>query len=322
MLMNKMITDWFAEKQLFIGMSIFIIGWPVGIAAGQTTQAQFAQTYGWNAVFYVTSFALAAALVLLATFYRPAPIPARHFWPTTSRLSRNEIWLICVVGWVWMLLNCAYVVMLSFGPALIVERGASFVDGGRTASLMSWVFFFALPLGGYLATRFRAPNVVMVGGLAAAALFGLLIPHWPDLTFALFGIAFALATPVIGALPAEALRRENRATGFGLYYLWYYGGVTVAPAIGGWLKDSTGTAVTSVQFATMMILACLVLVGLFRLSQVRAQQRKPSSAGDSRQRRSTRLRANADQIVAAAGEGNRVNWEVSGRPARRSQCQT
>ena len=32
-LMAKMVTDWFAGKELFLGMSIFIIGWPVGIAA-------------------------------------------------------------------------------------------------------------------------------------------------------------------------------------------------------------------------------------------------------------------------------------------------
>ena len=37
-LMSKMITDWFAGKELFLGMAIFIIGWPVGIAAGQATQ--------------------------------------------------------------------------------------------------------------------------------------------------------------------------------------------------------------------------------------------------------------------------------------------
>jgi MFS family permease len=270
-LMNKMIIDWFAEKQLFIGMSIYIIGWPVGIAAAQATQGQIAQAYGWSAVFYLTAVALAVPLALMTTCYRPAPIDRTQAMAPTCRMSRNEVWLICVVGWIWMTLNCAYFVLLSFGPVLIVERGYSVVEAGRIASIMSWVFFFALPLGGYLATRFKAPNVVMVGGLAGSVLFGLLIPlvDWPHLTFALFGIAFALATPVIGSLPSEALKRENRATGFGIYYLWYYGGVAVAPAVGGLLKDATNTAATSIHFATAMMLACLLLLGLFRVSQSR-----------------------------------------------------
>ena len=42
-LMAKMVTDWFAGKELFLGMAIFIIGWPVGIAAGQATQASLAE---------------------------------------------------------------------------------------------------------------------------------------------------------------------------------------------------------------------------------------------------------------------------------------
>src|SRR5262249_23252812 len=32
-LMTKMLTDWFADKELYLGMAIFIIGWPIGIAA-------------------------------------------------------------------------------------------------------------------------------------------------------------------------------------------------------------------------------------------------------------------------------------------------
>ena len=49
--------------------------------------------------------------------------------------------------------------------------------------------------------------------------FGLIIPFVgvPYLTFALFGIAFAIATPAIASLPAEILRPDSRASGFGIY---------------------------------------------------------------------------------------------------------
>jgi MFS family permease len=271
-LMTKMITDWFADREMFIGMSIFIIGWPVGIAAAQATQGQLAQMHGWASVFGVTAAMLGVALACMAMFYRPAPIAVPSASIERSSLSRNEVALICIAGATWMFLNCAYVVLLSLGPVFLVERGAPVVEASRAVSLMSWVFLFALPLGGYLATRFKAPNQVMVIGLVGSLIFGALIPFAsaPKAMFVLFGVALALATPVIGSLPSEALRSENRATGLGVYYLWYYGGVAVAPAVGGVLKDVTKTAATSIHFATAMIFACLCLLGYFRLRQRRA----------------------------------------------------
>ena len=42
-LMSKMVVDWFAGKELFLGNAIFIVGWPVGIAVAQLTQGRFAE---------------------------------------------------------------------------------------------------------------------------------------------------------------------------------------------------------------------------------------------------------------------------------------
>jgi MFS family permease len=274
-LMTKMITDWFAERELFIGMSIFIIGWPVGIAAGQATQGQLAQAFGWEAVFYLTAAMLAVALVVMAALYHSAPGPTAKHATATSRLTGNEIWLVSIAGWIWMFLNSAYVIVLSFGPALMAERGASVIDAGRIVSLMSWVFMVALPLGGWLTTRFQAPNTVMAIGLVGSALFAMLVPvaGMPEIMFALFGTCFALATPAISALQAEALNPENRATGLGIYYLWYYAGLTVTPALAGVLTDATHGATASIELAAAMMLGCLCLLGLFRLEQSRRRLR-------------------------------------------------
>ena len=86
-----------------------------------------------------------------------------------SALNRRELLLLTIAGLVWMLINGAYLVLLSFGPVFLSEQGTSFAAAGRVVSLMSWVFLFSLPLGGYLATRYRAPNVVMFSGLFGIA---------------------------------------------------------------------------------------------------------------------------------------------------------
>src|SRR5215470_17347054 len=63
--MFKMIIDWFAERELFLGMAVFIIGWPIGIAAAQATQSRWAESHPWPEVFYSTAALVAVALLLM-----------------------------------------------------------------------------------------------------------------------------------------------------------------------------------------------------------------------------------------------------------------
>ena len=105
-------------------------------------------------------------------------------------------------------------------------------------------------------------------------LLGALIPFLPapHVTFLLFGIAFALATPVVASLAAEVLEPHARGPGFGIYYLWYFGGMPVLLALGGLLRDWTGLATTSVLFSVGLLLCCLVLAAVFRLTQARGRK--------------------------------------------------
>ena len=268
-LMTKMLTDWFVDRELFIGMSIFIIGWPIGIAAGQAVQASMAVASSWNVVFYLTAIGSAIAFLAVAVLYRVPP--GLGDGPTGSflRLSRRELSLVTIAGLVWMFINGAYLVLLIFAPIFLIEQGISFADAGVVVSLMSWVFIFSLPLGGYLATRFKAPNVVMFGGLTGTIIIGGLIPYTnlPFVTFSLFGIFYAVSAPIVASMPAEVLSPANRGPGFGIYYIWYYAGSAFLPVVGGYLKDITGTAASSVLFGVAMMIATLILAGLFRLAQ-------------------------------------------------------
>ena len=77
-LMSKMLTDWFAHKELFLGNAVFIVGWPAGIAAGQATQSHMAEWASWHAVFASSTALVALALVLKVLFYhRPPSLPER-----------------------------------------------------------------------------------------------------------------------------------------------------------------------------------------------------------------------------------------------------
>jgi len=65
-----------------------------------------------------------------------------------------------------------------------------------------------------------------------------------------------------------------RGPAFGLYYLWYFGGMPVLIALAGVLRDRTGTATASLALATVMVACCLALLGVFRGAQAR-RRRQP-----------------------------------------------
>jgi MFS family permease len=270
-LMSKMLTDWFADKELFLGNAIFIVGWPVGIAAGQATQSWLAEIQSWQFVFASSAVLAALALLLMAVFYHSPSDQGDSPAEKPHKLTWDTIKIACLAGIIWMFLNGAYLVMLSFGPAHLIERGVSIARASALVSMMSWVFIFALPLGGYLATRYRAPNVVMAGGLVASIVLGALIPFapYPFLFFTLFGIALAVAAPVVGSLAAEVLDPRARGPGFGVYFLWYFGGMPVLIAFAGLLRDWTGSVTASLLFATSLLVCGLVLAGYFRSVQAR-----------------------------------------------------
>src|SRR5262249_6987903 len=160
--------DWFAERELFLGMAVFIIGWPIGIAAAQATQSRWAASHPWQDVFFATAALVAVALVLMLLFYRLPP--GSHASPDAARgrLSRWEVGMACLTGAIWMFLNAAYLAVLSFAPSKLIEGGMSIPAADTVVSVMSWVFIVAVPLGGYFANRYEAPDAVMVGGLVAS----------------------------------------------------------------------------------------------------------------------------------------------------------
>ena len=271
-LMSKMLADWFADKELFLGNAIFIVGWPVGIAAGQATQSWLAGMTSWQLVFGLSSVLVALALLLMAAFYHRPPGLHAATPEQPQRLGWQDIKIACLAGIIWMFLNGAYLVMLSFGPSHLIERGMEVAQASAVVSLMSWVTIFAIPLGGYLATRYRIPNAVMFSGLAVSIALGAALPFapYPIVFFTLFGIAFAIATPVVGSLAAEVLNPRVRGPGFGVYFLWYFGGMPVLIAFAGLLRDWTGSITASILFAVGMLVCCLLLAGVFRLLQGRS----------------------------------------------------
>ncbi len=273
LLLTKMMQDRFQGADLFPAMAVYVLGWPIGIAAAQATLPGLAVEHGWQLPFLVAAAAGALAFAALAAAARPVPrAPAPP--PGQDRLSAREVRLMCLAGACWACINGTYMVLVTFAPPLLEEGGLSVAEAGFATSLMSWVNILAVPAGALLARRAGAVRPMVLGCITAAALLAAALPFaepgWGAAILAAHGLLYALPITVFSALPALAVPPARRAQGLGVYFIFFYAGCTGFPALAGWFADSFGGATAPVLLAAALLAAALALFVLFRREVGRA----------------------------------------------------
>ncbi len=108
---------------------------------------------------------------------------------------------------------------LNFGAEYLVFKGSTLIAASAIVSLTSWIIIPALPLGAWLADRLGRPVLIMAANFAAISLLVFTIPFttFHFALFALLGLVFGPAGGLIMALPAQVLRKPNRALGMGIF---------------------------------------------------------------------------------------------------------
>jgi MFS family permease len=245
--------------------------WPLGIALGLATLGVLAEATTWRWAILVTALQAALAFGLMLVFYRePAATPGRDHgdgrWWT---ISRRETTLTVMAGLAWAMLNAAFILLLSFGPKLLLERGLAPASANLVVSWASFLSIATVPLGGVLLDRVRRRDAVIAAGLAGAgAASGAFALGGPAaLWSALVGLLVAPAAGVV-ALPGEVLPPRSRSTGFGLFYALYYACMGLVPVVAGYLVDRHGGA-AALWLAAVLWLSTLLPLGIFRALQRR-----------------------------------------------------
>jgi cyanate permease len=271
-LMTKMVTDWFADRDIVPAMAVFVASWPLGLALGLLTFPPLAAQYGFAPVMYLAAATVAVCLVLVAAVYYPPPgVPLERKGHFQLDLSRREWILISLAGLIWGSFNAAYVILVSFLPDQFALHGYTLAEASRTVSLLAWVVIAAVPLAGYLAERLRRPNLLMIGGfvLTAGATALLPVAGVPAIPFAVVLIVIGVPAGLIMALTAEAVRPQNRSVGMGVFYTWHFACMAILPSLAGNARDLAQSAAAPILFAAgIMVLTTLALLG-FRLVQWR-----------------------------------------------------
>jgi len=272
--LTKMITDWFAGKEMATAMAIFVNSWPAGVALSLLSLPLIGTAYGLAAVHLFVA-ALITIGAVMAAFYR-APQSAIAGVASSARLSVQVMMAVIVAGLIWGLFNLGFAMIFSFGPTMLVERGYTIAQSGSVISIVLWLAVFSVPLGGFVADRLKRPQFVLVAGSLLFALLMLLLAHSGvviPLVVALGLISGQPAGPMM-SLPARVLEPATRALGMGIFYTLYYAAMTVGPIVAGAAAKWTGTAAAAFDFGAAVVLACPLLLWLFNHS---AQALSPDS---------------------------------------------
>jgi MFS family permease len=267
-LMSKMVTDWFAGKEIATAMAIFVNSWPAGIALCLFVLPALAAAKGIASALLLTTAFCMLGFVLLATLYRPpaqtgagaAAAPASPSAPAAqaSWPRPRVIQAVVAAGCIWGLFNAAVGMVFGFGITMLVERGWSLAAAGSATSLVLWLVSASVPIGGFMADRTGKPIVIMLAGFALFAI-ALLTAARTDAVipaFVALGLAGGLSAGPIMSLPARILTPQLRAVGMGIYFTLFYLFVVSAPIVAGILSSGAGTAAVAFDFGVFMLALC------------------------------------------------------------------
>jgi predicted MFS family arabinose efflux permease len=143
-------------------------------------------------------------------------------------------------------------------------------DAGVATSFASWMLISTMVLGGVLFDRIGYATALMTTSFAVLGLSMMLLPSAPS--FALIAFIGAVAGLPCGAmlvLPTEVLHPQSRAPGMGIFYTWYYVGMTLLTPAAGLARDLGGNPGAPLMFGGSIEIAAIAVLGIFRMLQHR-----------------------------------------------------
>lgn len=273
-LLAKMVADWFGDRDLATAMGILVVSWPVGIGLALVVLGPLSVATSWTFALQSSTGVCVAAFLFVALLYRdPVISNTKAVKPhPASRLTRQELTFASLSGAVWTFYNVAYIIVVSFAPLLLADRGLTAANAAVISSAATWPLVMSVPLGGVLADRTGRGVAIMHACFIAMAVcmpFMLMAPS-PLIMLAIIGIVAGPAAGIIMAMPARVLRPEARSLGMGVYFTCYYIGMAVLPGFAGWCRDLSGVAAAPLIFASLLVIIAIACAVLFQRLEKRS----------------------------------------------------
>jgi MFS family permease len=262
-LLSKIVSDWFAGKELSTAMAIMLTSWPVGLGLATATLGGVAARTSWRTAVMATAVVAALGLLMML-LCRDAP--GGSAGPQRATLHRRELWLGISGGFAWGCFNASLVAIIAFGPGMLVARDFPLGEAGRVVSLAIWVTMLSVPVGGYLTDRLKRPTLLIVTGSLFAAGTVWLLPYIEHavLGFCLVGLAIGAPPGGLMALLPRAIPPDRLATGFGVFYTIFYVMMALTQPAAGLVRDVAGDPRAPILFAALVMASTVIGLAIFR----------------------------------------------------------
>jgi len=171
-------------------------------------------------------------------------------------LGESEIWKL---GCAYFLFGFSYMIYLTFFITYLTEElGMHTAEASRIFALLGFLSIFCGLPWGSLSDRIGRRYALTFGCFTLAISFLLFAfyrqPLGAYLSAVIFGLT-AFGMPVIvAAAVGDAVGGQLASAGFGFATLFFGIGQAMAPFIGGWVKDTTGTFIAAFALSAMVAL--------------------------------------------------------------------
>jgi MFS family permease len=261
--MTKMVTDWFAGKEIATAMAIFVVSWPAGVALSLLALPAIGTAYGVRAVDLAVVVMIALDIALFVAAYRsPENAVTTASTSASARPDRRAVIAVIAAAAIWGLFNVGFATIFSFGPSMLAERGWSIAAAGSAVSLLLWISVLSVPSGGFVADRTGRPQTILVAASIVSAVLMLAFARSDAVipTVIVLGLISGMPAGPIMSLPARVLAPATRAIGMGVFYTVYYAAMMLGPVAGGAVAKWTGNAAGAFDFGAAVMLLCPLLL--------------------------------------------------------------
>jgi len=277
-LLPKLLSQWFKEKELGLAMGVFNTGVPLGSVICFSLFGKMGGLWGWRMPILLTGIYSLITSILFFSLYR---LPLSKEMELTKppgiykslREMGSPIWC---VGFSWLWFNAAFLSFATFAPTFFIQKGYSIEQSGLLMGIPLLGSLFLSTPAGYLVDRFRHQEwFIGIGGIALS-IIALLFNFTSSfiLLVTLMGLFSAMIPAPIYSLPSEILKSENVGLGFGVISTCSSIGLFVGPYLVGKTKDFTGSDHWSFILISLFFLLVAISV-LFTHRCRRRSSKKP-----------------------------------------------
>ena len=275
-LMTKMVTDWFAGKEITFSLAAFVMSWPVGIASALVVLPLVGSGYGLKAALTLIAILLAMGLLAIALLYR-APPGGESVGAAAAaggRMRGPLLGAIVAAGCIWGIYNSALSTIFSFGPTLFIARGMSPEIAGSTTSIIMWMLAVVGPIADFLVDRTGRRYLILAAGNLSFAAF-VLIGSWTGQVLPIviaMGLVSGVAVGSMMSLPAMVLPPAARALGMGIFFSIFHLFQALGPMLGGVVAELTGDIATTYVYAAILLVISVAILPVYHALAVKARR--------------------------------------------------